>query len=64
MAQIKGRTQGKQLALLSQQLTLPRWEDLTALTRAEVLDLLAQLMARVLAYELPRSSRRVGGGHE
>ena len=64
MAQIKGRTQGKQLALLSQQLTLPRWEDLTAPTRAEVLDLLAQLMARVLAYEPPRSSRRVGGGHE
>lgn len=64
MPQIKGHTQIKQLALLSQQLTLPRWEDLTEQTRVEVLDLLAQLMARVLADEPPRSYRRVGGGHE
>jgi hypothetical protein len=65
MAQIKGRTHGKQLALLSQQLNLPRWADLTEPIRAEVLDLMAQLMARVLADEPPRSSRRVkGGGHE
>jgi hypothetical protein len=65
MAQITGHTHGKQLALFSKQLNLPRWEDLTEPIRAEVLDLLAQLMARVLADERPRKSRRVeGGGHE
>jgi hypothetical protein len=65
MTQITGQTQGKQLALFAKRLHLPRWEDLTAPIRAEVLDLLAQLMARVLADDRPRKSRRVaGGGHE
>ena len=65
MVQITVKIHGKQLALFARKLHLPRWEDLTAPIRAEVVDLLAQLMAQVLADEAPRKSRRVeGGGHE
>ena len=39
MTRITGQTQGKQLALFAKRLHLPRWEDLTASIRAEVLDL-------------------------
>lgn len=65
MAQITVKIHGKQLALFARNLNIPRWEDLTAPTRAEVVDLVAQLMAQVLADEPPKKSRRVvGGGHE